>query len=139
MRTATDEEGQHALLKADGKYELDTIARGDLKTPENTNFVARNDRFDFKLDPKSHAEHQGEGTVAFNDKARQNRATYDGKFLICRRRASRELTHTLSGRMERRRMRNSHHTALEVTSLPSRFSAVDQIGTAAQVRYAPPC
>lgn len=34
LRTKEDGEGQHAFLKADGQYDLDTIAKGDLKTPQ---------------------------------------------------------------------------------------------------------
>jgi len=49
LKMKEDEEGKHALLKADGQYELDTIARGSLKNAEDTEFEARNNRFDFKV------------------------------------------------------------------------------------------
>ncbi len=68
MKTKTDEEGKHALLKADGQYELDTIAHGSLKEATDTDFEARNDRFDFKLNPSSQTKNDGQGTVSFNDK-----------------------------------------------------------------------
>lgn len=68
LKTKNDEEGHHALLKADGKYELDTIARGDLKTPENTDFEARNERFNFVLNPSQQDKNQGQGTIGFQDK-----------------------------------------------------------------------
>lgn len=31
LRTSEDQQGRHAHLKADGKYELDTVAKGSLK------------------------------------------------------------------------------------------------------------
>ncbi|VDO65939.1 unnamed protein product [Heligmosomoides polygyrus] len=33
LRTKEDETGRHAFLKADGQYDLDTVASGDLKDP----------------------------------------------------------------------------------------------------------
>lgn len=38
LRTKTDSDGEHALLKADGQYELDTIAKGDLKGDPSVSF-----------------------------------------------------------------------------------------------------
>ncbi|KAK6042645.1 hypothetical protein COOONC_19850, partial [Cooperia oncophora] len=66
LRTKEDESGRHAFLKADGKYDLDTVASGDLKDPAKTSFAATNDRFDFKLNPKSHDNNTGTGTIGFN-------------------------------------------------------------------------
>ncbi|KHJ91379.1 hypothetical protein OESDEN_08759 [Oesophagostomum dentatum] len=68
LRTKEDESGRHAFLKADGKYDLDTVAAGDFKDPAKTSFAATNDRFDFNLNPKTHDNHTGTGTLAFNDK-----------------------------------------------------------------------
>lgn len=65
-----ENEGQerHAHLKADGKYELDTVAEGSLKDPKDTNFKATNDRFDFNLKPETHTKNDGTGTIAFVDR-----------------------------------------------------------------------
>ncbi|CAJ0568964.1 unnamed protein product, partial [Mesorhabditis spiculigera] len=76
LRQKDDDEGKHALLKADGKYELDTIAKGDLKTVQGTEFEARNDRFNFKVDPAHHDNHTGDGTVAFKDLEKGKQGTY---------------------------------------------------------------
>ncbi|CAD6196929.1 unnamed protein product [Caenorhabditis auriculariae] len=77
IRTKDDEEGQHALLKADGKYELDTVAKGDLKGPvSQTEYEAKNERFDFKLNPNSHDNNTGDGTISFNDKEKGKNGKY---------------------------------------------------------------
>ncbi|EPB79554.1 hypothetical protein ANCCEY_01374 [Ancylostoma ceylanicum] len=68
LRTKEDDTGRHAFLKADGQYDLDTVASGDLKDPAKTSFAATNDRFDFNLNPKTHDNHTGTGIVGFNDK-----------------------------------------------------------------------
>ncbi|KAI1698716.1 hypothetical protein DdX_17753 [Ditylenchus destructor] len=68
IKTKTDEEGKHAFLKADGKYDLEAVAHGSLKEASDTDFEARNDRFNFKVDPSSHSDHEGQGTVGFQDK-----------------------------------------------------------------------
>ncbi|CAD5209216.1 unnamed protein product [Bursaphelenchus okinawaensis] len=75
LQNETDTE-RHALLKADGKYELDTIAEGDLKDPKNTRFKATNDRFDFKLNPDSQTKNEGEGTLSFKDRQNNTQGTY---------------------------------------------------------------
>ena len=79
LRTKEDGDGRHAFLKADGQYELDTVAKGDLKTPQvrgavdskenlqNTEFQATNERFNFQLNPQSHDNHTGAGTLSFAD------------------------------------------------------------------------
>ncbi|EGT54504.1 CBN-TAG-297 protein [Caenorhabditis brenneri] len=77
LRTKTDGEGEHALLKADGKYELDTIAKGDLKgDPSKTEFEAKNERLDFKLNPHSHNNNSGDGTLSFYDKEKDKNGKY---------------------------------------------------------------
>lgn len=68
LKLKEDEEGKHANLKADGKYELDTIAKGSLKTPEDTEFLATNERFNFQLNPKTQNNNSGSGTVFYYDK-----------------------------------------------------------------------
>lgn len=68
LKTKTDSEGNHAFLKADGKYTLDTVARGSLKNPNDTDFLANNERFDFALNPQSQNENDGAGTLAYTDK-----------------------------------------------------------------------
>ncbi|CAD5209851.1 unnamed protein product [Bursaphelenchus okinawaensis] len=75
LQNETDTE-RHALLKADGKYELDSIAEGDLKDPKNTRFKATNDRFDFKLNPDSQTKNEGEGTLSFKDRQNNTQGTY---------------------------------------------------------------
>jgi hypothetical protein len=69
LRTKEDAEGRHALLKADGKYELDTLAKGSGKEAKESEFQARNDRFDFRLNPANQSERQGHGILSFKDKA----------------------------------------------------------------------
>ncbi|RCN43061.1 hypothetical protein ANCCAN_10942 [Ancylostoma caninum] len=76
LRTKEDDTGRHAFLKADGQYDLDTVASGDLKDPAKTSFAATNDRFDFKLNPKTHDNHTGTGTVGFNDKEKGKSGNY---------------------------------------------------------------
>uniref|UniRef100_A0A1I7VGR8 DUF1521 domain-containing protein n=1 Tax=Loa loa TaxID=7209 RepID=A0A1I7VGR8_LOALO len=68
IKTKEDSEGRHAFLKADGKYTLDTVARGSLKDPKDTDFAATNERFDFALNPQSQNEHEGTGTLSYTDK-----------------------------------------------------------------------
>jgi hypothetical protein len=72
LRTKDDEEGKHALLKADGKYELDTLAKGvegkELK--DATEFQARNEQLDFRLNPADQNNKTGHGTVSFAEKVR---------------------------------------------------------------------
>ncbi|KAI6196330.1 hypothetical protein M3Y94_01096300 [Aphelenchoides besseyi] len=53
LRLNEGEGERHAHLKADGEYELDTVAEGSLKDPKDTNFKATNDRFDFNLKPET--------------------------------------------------------------------------------------
>ncbi|EJW70060.1 hypothetical protein WUBG_19034, partial [Wuchereria bancrofti] len=67
-KTKEDSEGHHAFLKADGKYTLDTVARGSLKDPKDTDFAATNERFDFALNPQSQNEHEGTGILSYADK-----------------------------------------------------------------------
>uniref|UniRef100_A0AC34F4C5 Uncharacterized protein n=1 Tax=Panagrolaimus sp. ES5 TaxID=591445 RepID=A0AC34F4C5_9BILA len=76
LKLKEDEEGKHAFLKADNNYTLDTLARGSLKNAEDTDFLATNERFDFKLNPASHNNNTGEGTVGFNDKEKDKKGTY---------------------------------------------------------------
>lgn len=76
LKTKTDGEGKHALLKADGKYELDTIAKGSLKNANDTEFQAKNDRFEFNLNPKSHVDSNGEGMISFADKEKHKNGAY---------------------------------------------------------------
>ncbi|VDL75412.1 unnamed protein product [Nippostrongylus brasiliensis] len=76
LRTKEDDTGRHAFLKADGKYDLDTVASGDLKDPAKTAFAATNDRFDFNLNPKTHDNNTGTGTLAFNDKEKGKNGKY---------------------------------------------------------------
>ncbi|MCP9264054.1 hypothetical protein DINM_006876 [Dirofilaria immitis] len=59
IKTKEDSEGHHAFLKADGKYILDTVARGSLKDPKDTDFAATNERFDFALNPQSQDKNEG--------------------------------------------------------------------------------
>lgn len=49
---------------------MDTIAKGSLKDAKDTEFIAVNDRFDFKLNPAAQDTNEGSGTIAFNDKVR---------------------------------------------------------------------
>lgn len=70
IKLKEDEEGRKAFLKANGKYTLDTIAKGSLKDAKDTEFIAVNDRFDFKLNPAAQDTNEGSGTIAFNDKVR---------------------------------------------------------------------
>uniref|UniRef100_A0A0K0FDY0 Uncharacterized protein n=1 Tax=Strongyloides venezuelensis TaxID=75913 RepID=A0A0K0FDY0_STRVS len=71
-----DEEGKHALLKADSKYDLDTMVIGDIKTVEGTKFKATNDRFDFNLNPNNMDKNGGEGMLGFNDKEKNTKGNY---------------------------------------------------------------
>ncbi|VDL83674.1 unnamed protein product [Nippostrongylus brasiliensis] len=82
LRTKEDDTGRHAFLKADGKYDLDTVASGDLKDPAKTAFAATNDRFDFNLNPKTHDNNTGTGTLAFNDKRILEMKTLRGKICV---------------------------------------------------------
>lgn len=70
LKLKNDTEGRHALLKADGKYELDTIARGSLKSAADTEFEARNERFNFNLNPKQQTKEDGVGTISYVDNVR---------------------------------------------------------------------
>lgn len=56
------------MLKADGKYDLDAFSEGSLKTIEETRFKAKNDRFNFDLNPNSQSNKSGQGVISFNDK-----------------------------------------------------------------------
>uniref|UniRef100_A0A7E4VDX2 Uncharacterized protein n=1 Tax=Panagrellus redivivus TaxID=6233 RepID=A0A7E4VDX2_PANRE len=76
LKTKEDANGHHANLKADGKYTLDTIARGSLKDAKDTDFAATNDRFDFKVDPNSHDNHTGTGIIGYNDKEKGKSGNY---------------------------------------------------------------
>ncbi|KHN77758.1 hypothetical protein Tcan_08060 [Toxocara canis] len=76
LKTKENEEGKHALLKADNEYELDTVARGSLKDPKDSEFEANNKRFDFKLKPNSQTKSEGEGTIAYNDKEKGKSGRY---------------------------------------------------------------
>lgn len=68
LKTKEDQEGKHALLKADGKYELDTLAKEKGKEVKDKEFQARNDRFDFHLNPAEQDKEKGHGTFSFADK-----------------------------------------------------------------------
>lgn len=74
LRVKEDGEGKHALLKADGQYELDTLSKGgkDDKDGEKE-FQARNDRFDFRLTPAEQNEKQGHGLLSFGDNVSERR------------------------------------------------------------------
>uniref|UniRef100_A0A915Q0Y4 Uncharacterized protein n=1 Tax=Setaria digitata TaxID=48799 RepID=A0A915Q0Y4_9BILA len=76
IKTKEDNEGHHAFLKADGKYTLDTVARGSLKDPKDTDFAATNERFDFALNPHSQDEHEGTGTLSYTDKEKGKSGKY---------------------------------------------------------------
>ncbi|KAI3415973.1 hypothetical protein GPALN_005531 [Globodera pallida] len=76
LKTKENAEGRHALLKADGKYELDTTARGSNET-KDSEFEAKNDRFDFRLKPEAQAKEQGHGALSFEDKEKSKSGTYD--------------------------------------------------------------
>ncbi|KAI6184704.1 hypothetical protein M3Y97_00624700 [Aphelenchoides bicaudatus] len=67
---------RHAFLKADGKYELDTIAEGPLTDVASSNFKATNDRFDFNLKPQTQNKDDGQGTISFVDREKQNSGKY---------------------------------------------------------------
>ncbi|KAL3119260.1 hypothetical protein niasHT_000204 [Heterodera trifolii] len=71
LKTKENAEGRHALLKADGKYELDTMAKGSLNETKDTEFEAHNDRFDFGLNPAAQDKTQGHGTLSFADKGKR--------------------------------------------------------------------
>ncbi|KAI6171760.1 hypothetical protein M3Y98_00898100 [Aphelenchoides besseyi] len=68
LRLNEGEGERHAHLKADGEYELDTVAEGSLKDPKDTNFKATNDRFDFNLKPETQQKDDGTGTLSFVDR-----------------------------------------------------------------------
>ncbi|KAI6189323.1 hypothetical protein M3Y99_01942400 [Aphelenchoides fujianensis] len=70
LRLQEGDQERHAHLKADGEYELDTVAEGSLKDPKDSSFKATNERFDFNLKPESQNKEDGTGTIAFAD--RQN-------------------------------------------------------------------
>ncbi|VDK71325.1 unnamed protein product [Litomosoides sigmodontis] len=76
IKTKEDDEGRHAFLKADGKYTLDTAARGSLKDAKDTDFVATNEQFDFALNPQSQNEHEGTGTLSYTDKEKGKSGKY---------------------------------------------------------------
>uniref|UniRef100_A0AC34RGX9 Uncharacterized protein n=1 Tax=Panagrolaimus sp. JU765 TaxID=591449 RepID=A0AC34RGX9_9BILA len=76
LKTKEDSEGRHAYLKADNKYTLDTIAKGPLKSAQDSEFMATNERFDFNLKPNSHNNNSGDGTVSFNDKEKGKSGKY---------------------------------------------------------------
>uniref|UniRef100_A0A914DSN0 Uncharacterized protein n=1 Tax=Acrobeloides nanus TaxID=290746 RepID=A0A914DSN0_9BILA len=76
LRTKEEGNERHALLKADGKYDLDTIAKGNLKDPKDSEFLAVNDRFNFKVKPESQDNKTGDGTIHFNDKEKGKTGTY---------------------------------------------------------------
>uniref|UniRef100_A0AC34R1K3 Uncharacterized protein n=1 Tax=Panagrolaimus sp. JU765 TaxID=591449 RepID=A0AC34R1K3_9BILA len=76
LKTKEDSEGRHAYLKADNKYTLDTIAKGSLKSAQDSEFMAANERFDFNLKPSSHNNSSGDGTVSFNDKEKGKSGKY---------------------------------------------------------------
>ncbi|CAG9532231.1 unnamed protein product [Cercopithifilaria johnstoni] len=76
IKTKEDGEGLHAFLKADGKYTLDTAARGSLKDPKDTDFAANNERFDFVLNPQSQNENEGTGTLSYTDKEKRKNGKY---------------------------------------------------------------
>lgn len=63
-------------MKADGKYELDTIAEGSLTDAQHSNFKATNDRFDFNLKPESQAKEDGSGVISFVDRQNQTSGKY---------------------------------------------------------------
>ncbi|VDN58537.1 unnamed protein product [Dracunculus medinensis] len=77
IKLKEDEEGRKAFLKANGKYTLDTIAKGSLKDAKDTEFIAVNDRFDFKLNPAAQDTNEGSGTIAFNDKEKDKMKEYE--------------------------------------------------------------
>lgn len=68
LKTKENGSDKHAYLKADSEYELDTIARGSLKDPKDSEFLATNKRFDFELKPNEQTKNDGAGIVAYNDK-----------------------------------------------------------------------
>ncbi|KAM3718659.1 Chromatin-remodeling ATPase INO80 [Dirofilaria immitis] len=76
IKTKEDSEGHHAFLKADGKYILDTVARGSLKDPKDTDFAATNERFDFALNPQSQDKNEGTGTISYTDKEQGKSGKY---------------------------------------------------------------
>lgn len=78
LRVKEDGEGKHALLKADGQYELDTLSKGgkDDKDGEKE-FQARNDRFDFRLTPAEQNEKQGHGLLSFGDNEKGKKGSYE--------------------------------------------------------------
>ncbi|KAL3089574.1 hypothetical protein niasHT_030083 [Heterodera trifolii] len=77
LKTKENADGRHALLKADGKYELDTMAKGSLNETKDTEFEAHNDRFDFGLNPAAQDKTQGHGTLSFADKEKAKSGTYE--------------------------------------------------------------
>uniref|UniRef100_A0A0N5A7P1 Uncharacterized protein n=1 Tax=Syphacia muris TaxID=451379 RepID=A0A0N5A7P1_9BILA len=76
MKFKETNEGKEANFKADGKYELDTIAKGSLKDPKDTEFEAKNERFHFNLNPMSQDKNDGTGTVSYNDKEKNKSGKY---------------------------------------------------------------
>ena len=72
----TDATGRHAELKADGTHELDTVLIGSGKNAEDTKFQANNNRFNFETDPQTQDEHDGTGSLSFNDREKGKSGTY---------------------------------------------------------------
>ncbi|KAF7638040.1 hypothetical protein Mgra_00002493 [Meloidogyne graminicola] len=79
LRVKEDGEGKHALLKADGHYELDTLSKGgnESKNGEKEEFQARNDRFDFRLTPAEQNEKQGHGLLSYGDNEKGKKGAYE--------------------------------------------------------------
>ncbi|GMT14988.1 hypothetical protein PFISCL1PPCAC_6285, partial [Pristionchus fissidentatus] len=76
LRTSDAPGEKHAFLKADGQYDLDTVAKGSLKNAEDTVFEAHNDKFDFGLDPKSQNNDSGAGDLSYFDKEKNKKGDY---------------------------------------------------------------
>uniref|UniRef100_A0AC35U6Q6 Uncharacterized protein n=1 Tax=Rhabditophanes sp. KR3021 TaxID=114890 RepID=A0AC35U6Q6_9BILA len=76
LRIKDEKDEKHALLKADGKYDLDTAMIGDGKTAEGTKFKATNDRFNFDLNPNTMSKTGGNGVLGFNDKEKEKSGNY---------------------------------------------------------------
>uniref|UniRef100_A0A9J2NZM2 Uncharacterized protein n=1 Tax=Ascaris lumbricoides TaxID=6252 RepID=A0A9J2NZM2_ASCLU len=76
LKTKENGSDKHAYLKADNEYELDTIARGSLKDPKDSEFLATNKRFDFELKPNEQTKNDGAGIVAYNDKEKGKSGKY---------------------------------------------------------------
>ncbi|KAF8361734.1 tag-297, partial [Pristionchus pacificus] len=76
LRTSEAGNERHAFLKADGQYDLDTVAKGSLKNLEDTVFEAHNDKYDFGLDPHSQNNDSGTGDISYFDKEKKKKADY---------------------------------------------------------------